>query len=415
MWDEVWIHLNAATMAAGADTPYGTIEDAAIGIENGRIAWIGPRAALSGEPGALARRVVAMDGLWATPGLIDCHTHAVFGGERIGEFEARLSGASYESLAKAGGGIRATVTATRAADINELVNSAASRLEALRYSGVTTVEIKSGYGLDLETELTMLDAAGRAAAAAGLRVRRTYLGLHAPPADEQERAAYVARVCSEILPEAHVLGLVDAVDAFCETIGFTPGEVRAVFKAARSLGLPVKLHAEQLSDMNGAALAAGFGALSADHLEFLSEAGAAAMARAGVTAVLLPGAFYTLGETRKPPVAMLRDHGVQMAVATDLNPGSSPLLSATLAANMACTLFGLTPEEALAGLTRCAAGALGLEDECGTLEAGKAADIALWRISRPAEIAYWIGLPGPERLYAAGRPLFEDGWSRSLI
>lgn len=413
MWDELWIDCHAATMAAGAAAPYGAIEDAAIGIDKGRIAWIGPRGELPGEPEALAALVMACDGAWITPGLIDCHTHAVFGGERVGEFEARLTGRSYEEIAKAGGGIRSTVKATREAGEDELIRSATARLEMLRRGGVTTVEIKSGYGLDVATELKMLEAAGKAADAAGLRLKRTFLGLHALPEDyADDRSAYVDLVCDEALPKAAEAGLADAVDAFCERIGFTSDEVRRVFETAKQLDLPVRLHAEQLSDQGGAALAAEFGALSADHLEHASEAGIEAMAEAGVVAVLLPGAFYALKETKKPPVELLRRHGVRIAIATDLNPGSSPLVSPTLAINMACTLFGLTPEEALAGMTRHAAAALGLDEETGTIETGKAADLALWRISRPAEIAYWIGLPGPERLYIAGRNVTDQGTGR---
>lgn len=413
MWDELWIDCRAATMRAGADTAYGAIDDAAIAIDRGRIAWAGPRADLPGKPDALAAMVIACDGAWVTPGLIDCHTHAVFGGDRVGEFEARLEGASYEEIARAGGGIRSTVTATREASEESLAEAALSRLETLRRGGVTTVEIKSGYGLDVETELKMLRAAGEAARRAGLHLERTFLGLHALPEDyADDRAGYVDLVCQEALPKACEAGLVDAVDAFCERIGFTAAEVRRVFETAKALGLPVRLHAEQLSDQGGAALAAEFGALSADHLEFASEDGIRAMAGAGVAAVLLPGAFYALKETRKPPVALLREHGVRIAIATDLNPGSSPLVSPTLAMNMACTLFGLTPEEALAGMTRNAAAALGIAGEAGTIETGKRADLALWRISRPAEIAYWIGLPGPDRLYIAGRNMTAEGTGR---
>lgn len=403
MWNELWIDCHAATMAGG-DTAYGTIEDAAIGIDKGRIAWIGLRSELPDEPGALAAMVVGLDGAWVTPGLVDCHTHAVFGGNRVAEFEARLEGKSYEEIARAGGGIRSTVKATRAASLDELVEAAVPRLLALKRGGVSTVEIKSGYGLDIETELTMLRAAGQAAKRAGLNLKRTFLGLHALPEDyAEDREAYVDLVCEKALPQAAEEGLADAVDAFCERIGFTAEEVRRVFETARGLGLPVRLHAEQLSDQGGAELAAQFGALSADHLEFASEDGIKAMAEAGVVAVLLPGAFYALKETKKPPVDLLRQHGVRIAIATDLNPGSSPLVSPTLAINMACTLFALTPEEALAGMTRNAAAALGIEDEAGTIETGKRADLAVWHIERPAEIAYWIGLSGPDRLYIGGR------------
>ena len=402
MWDELWIDCRAATMRAGADTAYGAIDDAAIAIDRGRIAWAGPRADLPGKPDALAAMVIACDGAWVTPGLIDCHTHAVFGGDRVGEFEARLEGASYEEIARAGGGIRSTVTATREASEESLAEAALSRLETLRRGGVTTVEIKSGYGLDVETELKMLRAAGEAARRAGLHLERTFLGLHALPEDyADDRAGYVDLVCQEALPKACEAGLVDAVDAFCERIGFTAAEVRRVFETAKALGLPVRLHAVRLSDQGGAALAAEFGALSADHLEFASEDGIRAMAGAGVAAVLLPGAFYALKETRKPPVALLREHGVRIAIATDLNPGSSPLVSPTLAMNMACTLFGLTPEEALAGMTRNAAAALGIAGEAGTIETGKRADLAVWDVSEPAELAYRIGFnPLHKRIFA---------------
>ncbi|PWE18502.1 imidazolonepropionase [Marinicauda salina] len=404
MWDALWTDLDAATMAPDIDAAYGAIPDAAIGIADGRIAWIGPRAELPGAPESLAHETVSLGGAWVTPALVDCHTHLVFGGDRIGEFEKRLEGASYEEIARAGGGIKSTVAATRAASLDELVEAAIPRLEALKRGGVATVEIKSGYGLDVDTEIRMLEAAGRAAEAVGLRLRRTYLGLHALPEEYADRReAYVELICEKGLPQARAAGLVDAVDAFCETIGFTIEEVRRVFETARQLALPVRLHAEQLSDQGGAAMAAAFNALSADHLEYLDAAGVEAMAEAGTVAVLLPGAFYALGETRLPPVAALRERGVKMAVATDLNPGTSPLVSPTLAMNMACTLFGLTPEEALAGMTRNGAAALGLEDGIGTIETGKAADLAVWRISQPAEIAYWIGAAGPERLAIAGR------------
>lgn len=413
MWDELWINCHAATMAPGADEAYGAIEDAAIAIDQGRIAWIGPRRELDGDPEDLAALVVGCKGAWITPGLVDCHTHLVFGGTRVGEFEDRLTGTSYEEIARRGGGIRSTVRATREESREALAAGALKRLDMLQDGGVTTVEIKSGYGLDVETELKMLRAAGDAAGQTRMRLKRTFLGLHALPGDYADRReAYVDMICEEALPKAAGEGLVDAVDAFCETIGFTTEEVTRVFETAKSLGLPVRLHAEQLSDQGGAELAAKFDALSADHLEHASEAGIEAMAKAGVVAVLLPGAFYNLRETQKPPVDLLRRHGVRIAIATDLNPGSSPLVSPTLAMNMACTLFALTPEEALAGMTREAAAALGLSGEVGTLEEGKSADLALWRISQPAEIAYWIGHPGPERLYIAGRNVTRKGTGR---
>lgn len=401
MWDHLLIGGHAATLRKDAQA-YGAVRDAAIGLEAGRIAWIGPRADLPGPPRALAREVRELDGAWVTPGLIDAHTHLVFGGDRAGEWEARLNGASYEDIARGGGGILSTVRATRAASEDALVASAQRRLHALMRQGVTTVEVKSGYGLGRDSELKMLRAAGQLD---GARVRRTLLAAHAvPPEYRDNRAAYVDLICDDIIPAAAAEGLADAVDAYCETIGFTPAEVARVFEAAAAHGLRVKLHAEQLSDQDGAALAARFGALSADHLEHLSAEGVAAMAAAGVAAVLLPGAYYFLRDATPPPVAALRQAGVAMALATDCNPGTSPLTSPLLAMNLACTLFRLTPEEALAGFTRNAARALGLQDEIGTLEVGKAADLAVWRIDEPAELAYWLGADLLAGRWRAGRP-----------
>jgi len=403
-FDLLLIDCHAATMAADTDTPYGAIRDAAIGIRDGRIAWIGPRANLPGDERELAREIRPLGGAWVTPGLVDCHTHLVFGGDRSGEWERRLNGATYEEIARAGGGIRSTVKATRAASEDQLVDSGLNRLGAMTAQGVTTVEIKSGYGLDLESELKCLRAAGRLAEAGGVRVSRTLLSAHAVPAEyDDNREAYVDLIANEIIPAAAREGLADAVDAYCETIGFTLGETRRVFAAAKANGLRVKLHAEQLTDQGGAALAADCGALSADHLEHLSEDGIKAMARAGTVAVLLPGAFYFLRDTRAPPVEGLRKAGVPMAVATDCNPGTSPLTSPLLAMNMACTLFRLTPEEALAGFTREGARALGLGAEIGTLETGKAADLAVWRIGGPHELAYWMGANPLAARYLAGR------------
>jgi imidazolonepropionase len=403
MWDTLWIDAHLATMAG--DVPYGAIRDGAIAARDGRIAWLGARAALPGAPETLARTVVRCDGAWITPGLVDCHTHLVFAGNRAREFEMRLQGASYEAIARAGGGIAATVKATRAASLDALVAAARPRLRALAARGVTTVEIKSGYGLDLETELRMLAAAAQLGAEENVRVRRTFLGLHAlPPEFAGDRAGFVAAVADVMIPAIARAGAADAVDAFCEGIAFTPAETDRVFAAARAHGLAVKLHAEQLSDLGGAALAARHHALSADHLEWISDDGVAAMAKAGTTAVLLPGAFYALRETRAPPVEKLRAAGVAMAVATDCNPGTSPLASPLLAMNMACTLFRLTPEEALAGMTRNGARALGLADEIGVLEAGKAADFALWRIDDPAELSYWIGVDVCAARVVAGKP-----------
>lgn len=390
-------------MNPGVPGAYGAIPGGAVGVRGGRIAYVGPAA---GAPPV--RHVEFLGGRWVTPALIDCHTHLVFGGDRAAEFEARQNGATYEEIARAGGGILSTVKATREASLEDLVESAIGRLEALRRGGVATVEIKSGYGLTPGDEEKMLIAAGEAARAAKMRVRRTLLALHAlPPEYAQDRAGYVRLVCERMIPDIAARCLADAVDAFCETIGFTLEETRAVFTAAKKSGLRVKLHAEQLSDMKGAALAAAFKALSADHLEYVDEAGVAAMAKAGAVAVLLPAAFYALKETRKPPVDLFRQHGVPMALATDLNPGTAPMLSPTLAMNMGATLFGLSPEECLAGMTRNAARALGLESECGTLKTGLAADIAVWPVDHPAELSYWIGHPGPDDLYIAGDKIEE--------
>ena len=390
-WDSLWLNANLATMAEGA-TRYGAVEDGALAVDDGVIAWVGARAALNGEPATLAGDVHDAGGRWITPGLIDCHTHIVYAGHRAHEFEMRLDGASYEDIAHAGGGIVSTVRQTRAASEADLETQSLARLSALAEGGVTTVEIKSGYGLDVETELKQLRAAQAAAAKAGLNVRTSFLGAHALPEDMFGDAdGYIDFVCSESLPAAARAGLADAVDCFCETIGFNAEQTERVFEAARKLGLPVKLHADQLSDGGGAALAAKYGALSADHLEHASESGIAAMASAGTVAVLLPGAFYFLRETKRPPVEAFRRHGVPMAIATDSNPGSSPALSLLLMANMACTFFGLTVEEALAGITRNAAQALGMGATHGTLEAGNVADFAVWAISEPAELAYAIG------------------------
>ncbi len=398
MWDRLLIDCNIATMDPDVPGPFGAIEDGAVAIQDGRIIRVGRRVELAGMK---AQRIERLDGAWITPGLVDCHTHLVFGGNRAGEFEQRLSGASYEEIARAGGGIASTVKATRAASAGELIATARTGLRALMRGGVTTVEIKSGYGLDTASELRMLNAAKALGSSEPVRVTPTLLALHAlPPEYRERRADYLRLVIDEMLPAA--AGLANAVDAFCEGIGFTPDEVRSLFEAAQRHGLRAKLHAEQLSNLNGAALAAEFGALSADHLEHVDEAGVMAMARAGMVAVLLPGAFYALSETKKPPVDLLRRHKVPMAVATDCNPGTSPVLSPTLMLNMACTLFRLTPEEAIAGMTREGARALGLLDEIGTVTAGKAADLCVWRVSRPAELCYWVGHPGPDKRIMAG-------------
>ncbi len=371
------------------------------------IAWVGAERDLPRD--VSARRSLHAQGAWATPGLIDCHTHLVYAGDRVDEFEARLNGATYAEIARAGGGIKSTVKATRAASEEALVAASRPRLAALADEGVTTVEIKSGYGLDTATECRQLRAARRLAAEVGVDLRTTLLSAHAVPVEFDGRAdAYVDLICREIIPAATAAGIVDAVDAFRETIGFTEAQTRRVFEAARAHGLPVKLHADQLSDAGGAALAAEFGALSADHLEYTSDAGVAAMARAGTVAVLLPGAFYYLRETRLPPIAALRAHGVPIAVATDCNPGTSPSTSLPLMMNFACTLFRLTPEEALAGVTRHAARALGLRDR-GTLAVGQRADIALWDIVSPAELAYRIGGNRCQGIVRAGRVARWEG------
>jgi imidazolonepropionase len=400
MWDRLLTDCNIATMDPIIAGPFGAIEDGAVGIQDGRIVQVGRRVELAGYRAA---RVEPLGGAWVTPGLVDCHTHLVFAGNRAGEFEQRLEGATYEQIAQAGGGILSSVKATRAASLEQLVEESRPRLRALMRGGVTTVEIKSGYGLDIETELKMLKAAKALGETEKVRVVPTLLALHAlPPEFQGRREEFVRLAIESLIPAVAEQRLAEAVDAFCEGIGFTPDEVRSLFKAAVEHGLRVKLHAEQLSNLGGAAVAADFGALSADHLEHADGADIEAMAQADMIAVLLPGAYYALGETKKPPVGLLRGHRVAMAVATDCNPGTSPMMSPTLVLSMACTLFGLTPEEALAGMTRNAAKALALEHEIGTVATGKAADLCIWRVSRPAELCYWIGLPGPERRIVAG-------------
>ncbi|WP_311968628.1 imidazolonepropionase [Pseudomonas baltica] len=386
MHKRIWRNCHAATMVGGT---YSIIEDAAIVTVGERIDWIGPRNEILAQQGA---EVIDLGGAWVTPGLIDCHTHTVFGGNRSGEFEQRLQGVSYAEIAAAGGGIASTVRATRAASEDQLFASARQRLDALRRDGVTTVEIKSGYGLDLANEAKMLRVARRLGAELPVTVRATCLAAHALPPEYLERADdYIAHICDEMLPALAAEGLVDAVDAFCEYLAFSPAQVERVFIKAQALGLPVKLHAEQLSSLAGSTLAARYQALSADHLEFMTEADAIAMAASGTVAVLLPGAFYFLRETQLPPMDALRAHGVAIAIASDLNPGTSPGLSLRLMLNMACTLFRMTPEEALAGVTVHAAKALGLQASHGSLEAGKVADFVAWNIERPADLAYWLG------------------------
>jgi imidazolonepropionase len=382
----LWQHCHIATMAHGN---YSIIEDAAMVTAGQFIEWIGPRSEV---PTADYAQVHDLHGAWVTPGLIDCHTHTVFGGNRSGEFEQRLEGVSYADIAAQGGGIASTVRATRAASEDELFESAHKRLRSLLRDGVTTVEIKSGYGLDLASERKLLRVIRRLGDALPVSVRATCLAAHALPPEFKDRAdAYIDHICSEMLPALAAEGLVDAVDAFCEYLAFSPEQVERVFKVARQLGLPVKLHAEQLSSLHGSSLAARYQALSADHLEFMTEQDAIAMAAAGTVAVLLPGAFYFLRETQLPPMDALRKHGVKIAIASDLNPGTSPALSVRLMLNMACTLFRMTPEEALAGATQHAATALGMGATHGSLEVGKVADFVAWQIDRPADLAYWLG------------------------
>lgn len=392
------LHVNCRAATLSGDAPYGLIEDAAILVEGGLIRWIGPRAEAPRAPEH------DLGGRLVTPALIDCHTHIVHGGHRAAEFELRLKGASYEEIARAGGGIISTVSATRAASVEDLVAAALPRLDALIAEGVATVEVKSGYGLDIDTELRMLRAARALAALRPVTIRTSFLGAHAIPPEFKGRPdAYIDEVCIPALRAAQADGLADAVDGFCEGIAFGPAQIARVFDEAGRLGLPVKLHAEQLSNLGGAALAARYGALSADHLEYLDETGVQAMAKAGTVAVILPGAFYAIRETQAPPVALLRQHGVPMAVATDMNPGSSPMTSLLLAMNMACTLFRLTPEEALRGATQHAARALGFNDR-GTLAPGLRADLAVWNADHPAELAYRIGFnPLHQRIFGASK------------
>lgn len=384
MHDAAWINARVATMGAGS--PYGAVPDAVIAVTDGAISWVGPRGAWRGQ----AREEHDAAGAWITPGLIDCHTHLVYAGNRAQEFEQRLQGASYEDIARAGGGIVATVMATRAASEQELLRLSRKRIKPWLAEGAAVIEIKSGYGLDLQTELRMLRVARRLAGE--VTVRTTFLGAHALPPEYQGRAdEYIDFVCDQVLPAAAKENLADAVDVFCERIGFSISQAKKIFEKAKAMNLPVKLHADQLSDSGGAALAAQCKALSADHLEHANEFGIAAMRREGTVAVLLPGAFYFLRETKLPPIESLRKNGVPIALATDHNPGTSPVSSPLLILNMACTLFRLTPEEALAGMTRHAARALGLQASHGTLEVGKAADFALWEIGSPAELAYAVG------------------------
>ncbi len=389
--------LHAATMTGGDGD---LIEDAAIAIRDGAIRWIGPRAAL---PEDAPQEKRSLGGRWVTPALIDCHTHLVFAGDRSGEFEQRLEGASYEEIARAGGGILSTVHATRAASADELYAAALPRVQALAAEGVATIEIKSGYGLNIESELKMLSVARQLGEATPVTIRTTLLAAHTvPPEYQDDPDAYVDLVCNELLPEVAAGRLADAVDAYCESIAFSPAQIRRIFARADEMGLPVKLHADQLSDGGGASLAAEFGALSADHLEYTSLDGVRAMARAGSVAVLLPGAFLTLGETQLPPLGAMREHAVPVAIATDCNPGTSPICSLRVAMMLASRVFGMTPAECLAGVTREAARALGLDDR-GTLESGKRADLAVWDVGHPRELAYWFGTPQLAELIVRGQ------------
>ena len=384
------LYNNAKIATMTKDKPYGLIENGAVVISAGLIQWVGLEKYLPEEFSSLPGK--NLEGRLLTPALIDCHTHLVYGGSRATEFELRLKGASYEEISRSGGGILSTVKATRTATEEELFTQSLPRFNALLAEGIGTVEIKSGYGLDLETEIKMLRVARKLGQERNVRVKTTFLGVHAiPPEFTSNADAYIDYVCKDVLPAVHADNLADAVDGFCENIAFSTKQISRVFDKARALGLPLKLHAEQLSNLGGAALAANYGALSADHLEYLDEAGVQAMAKSGTVAVLLPGAFYTLRETQFPPLKALHQAGVPIAIATDCNPGSSPMTSILLCVNMACTLFRMTPEEALSGVTRVAAQALGVGSEVGTIEVGKKAELALWNVDQPAELAYRIG------------------------
>lgn len=390
-WDALWINAAIATMRPSLG-PYGMLSPGAIAIKNGKIAWLGTMSELSSAPDTLATVVHDVKGRCITPGLIDCHTHLVYAGNRYTEFEMRMQGKSYTEIAQAGGGIRSTVKATRDVSEDELFDLSLMRAKALCDQGVTVVEIKSGYGLNLETELKMLRVARRIGQVLPLTVKTTFLGAHALPEDYRDRAdEYITLVCEEVLPAGHAEGLIDAVDVFCETIGFSLAQTERVFQAAKKYHLPIKCHSEQLSDSESGLLAAQYHALSVDHVEFISEKSIKALAQSGTVAVLLPGAFYYLREQTKPPVALFRQYGVPMAIATDCNPGTSPTTSLVLMLNMACVVFGMTPEEALLGVTRHAAKALGLSDTHGTLEVGKSAEFVIWDAKHPAELAYYMG------------------------
>ncbi len=400
-WQTLWVNVNLATMSDGSSS-YGQIENGALAVADGKIAWLGPMAKLP-EYDVKTTDVIDGKGAWLTPGLVDCHTHLVYGGNRANEFEMRLEGKSYEEIANAGGGIVSTVKATRAASESELFDSALKRLTTLHQQGVSTIEIKSGYGLDTNNEIKMLKVAQQLAKALPVTIKKTFLGAHALPVEYKDRADdYIDLVCSDMLPKVASLKLADAVDVFCEGIGFSAEQTEQVFAAATKYGLPVKVHAEQLSNLGGTELAAKYQALSSDHIEFLDEAGVIAMKAANMTAVLLPGAFYFLRETQLPPIELLRKHDVSMAIATDANPGSSPINSIQLMLNMACTLFRLTPVEALAGVTCNGAKALGVGEQKGQLAVGYDADIACWNIQQPAELCYQFGVNPLQKLMTSG-------------
>ena len=399
-WDLLLTDARVATMRDG-DVAYGAIDDGAVAISEGTIAWVGPQSELpnndAGETRSLRRQ-------WITPALIDCHTHLVFGGDRAAEFEQRLQGASYEDIALSGGGIMSTVRATRAESHDQLFESAMQRARALACDGVATIEIKSGYGLDIDNEIKMLEVARRIGDETELTIKTTLLAAHTVPTEFDGNAeGYIDLICERLLPVVAERGLADAVDAYCESIAFTPEQVARVFTRARELGLPLKLHADQLSDFGGAGLAAKFDALSADHLEHASPSGIRAMSQAGTIAVLLPGAFVTLNQEQLPPVDEMRTHNISIAVATDCNPGTSPLTSVRESMALASRVFGLTPEETLAGTTRVAARALGLGEDRGTLEIGKRADIAIWNVEHPRDLSYWLGTQPLSSLFIAGR------------
>ncbi len=405
-WSHLILNANLATMVEGGE-PYGAIEHAALAISDQNIAWLGPVTDLPDAPEKCAPEVFSAGGRWLTPGLIDCHTHLIFAGSRASEFEQRLAGKTYQEIAAEGGGIMSTVRATRAADEDDLIEDASQRLRHWLAEGVTTIEIKSGYGLDLDSELRLLNAIRRLRERQAIDVRATCLAAHAVPDEfRDDPDGYVDLICEELLPEVKRRGLADAVDAYCEPLAFSADQVRRVFRTAAELGLPVKLHADQFSNSGGAALAAEFSALSADHLEFTDERGVAALAAAGTVAVLLPGAFHTLGETQQPPLRELREAAVPLAVATDCNPGTSPVSSLLTALNLACVRFGLSPEESLRGASLNAARALGIDARVGSLEVGKRADLALWDIEHPAELAYWVGGRLCRRVYKSGQLLY---------